>query len=138
MAITSEKLVKYVIKNVAKKYELDYEEMKGSLKKIIKMARNNDQSMLGMMEEIMDLSNIGSEEELEEFSIEVLQIYCRIKELDDSGSERQLRSRVWKNMESEFELDDEEEDEEDSESDEEIVELPPPEKKKREKKSEKN
>ena len=115
--------------------------MKGSLKKIIKMARNNDQSMLGMMEEIMDLSNIGAEEELEEFSIEVLQIYCRIKELDDSGSERQLRSRVWKNMESEFELDDEEEEEEeDSESDEEIVELPPPppEKKKREKKSEKS
>ena len=101
---TCEKLVKYTIKSVAKKYNLEYEEVKGNLKKIIKTAKNFDETLLGMMEEIMDLGNVGSPEELEDFNIEVLKIYCRIKELDPEGSDRHIRSRVWKNIESEFEL----------------------------------
>ena len=132
---TCEKLVKYNIKSIAKKYNIDYDELKGSLKKIIKTAKNFDENYLGMMEEIMDLGNVGSPEELEDFNIEVLKIYCKIKELDIDGSDRHIRSRVWKNIESEFELDDEEDSDEDNSDseleiqEEKIVEVPPKEKK---------
>ena len=119
MSNSAEKLVKQTIKLLAKTQELDYEELKMDAKKLIKMARNFDETLLGMMEEIMDLGNVGSEEELEEFNPEVLKIYCRIKEIDDSGSDNSLRARVWNNIEEEFELDSESEEDE-SESEEEI------------------
>ena len=110
-----EKLVKYTIKSVSKKYGIDYEELKAVLKKVVKTAKSYDESILGMMEEIMDLGNVGSIEELEDFNIEVLKIYCRIKEIDiENISERHIVSRVWKHIESEFELDEEDEDDEDS------------------------
>jgi len=135
---SAEKLVKQTIKLLSKTQQLDYEELKVDAKKLIKAARNFDQSLLGMMEEIMDLGNVGSEEELEEFNPEVLKIYCRIKDIDDSGSDKSLRMRVWKNIEEEFELDSDEEDdddddldselevEDDLEEEEEDVEEPPP------------
>jgi len=138
---TCEKLVKYTLKSISKKYNLEYDELKGNFKKIIKSAKNYDESLLGMMEEIMDLGNVGSPEELEDFNIEVLKIYCKIKDIDSEGSERHIRSRVWKNIESEFELDSDDEDESEDESVvdsndeiEEIEEVPIKEKKKKEKK----
>jgi len=137
MTNSAEKLVKQTIKLLSKTQDLDYEELKVDAKKIIKLARNFDETLLGIMEEIMDLGNVGSEEELEDFNPEVLKIYCRIKELDDSGSEKSLRARVWNNIESEFELDsDESEDESvvDSESDNEPEPEPEPEKIKKTKK----
>jgi hypothetical protein len=108
MSTSAEKLVKQTIKLIAKTQELEYEELKIDVKKLIKAARNFDESMLGMMEEIMDLGNVSAQEELEEFNIEVLKIYCRIKDLDDSGSDRSIRKRVWENIEDEFEVDSEE------------------------------
>jgi hypothetical protein len=143
---TCEKLVKYTIKSISKKYSLEYDEVKETLRKVVKTAKNYDQSLLGMMEEMMDLGNIGSPEELEDFNIEILKIYCKIKEIDSDGSERHIRSRVWKNIESEFELDEDEEsedesvvdsDEEESEEEVEIKELPPPPVEKKKKKSKK-
>jgi hypothetical protein len=141
---TCEKLVKYTIKSIAKKYQHDYDDLKSDFKKIIKIAKNYDQTILGMMEEIMDLGNVGSPEELEDYDIEVLKIYCKIKDLDPEGSDKHVRARVWKNIESEFEIDDDEDEDdsdedqdsdsdEDQDSDEEdpdvqniIRELPPP------------
>ncbi len=112
-----EKLVKYTLKSISKKYGIDYEELKSVLKKVVKLARNYDESILGMMEEIMDLGNVGAIEELDDFSIEVLRVYCRIKEIDTDGiSDRHIRSRVWKNIESEFELDDEDDEDDEDES----------------------
>ena len=138
MSTNCEKLVKYALKSISKKYNLDYAQLKEELKKVVKTAKKYDESILGMMEEIMDLGNIGSPEELEDFNIEVLKIYCKIKEIDFDGSDRHIRSRVWKNIESEFELDESEESEDESvvESDEEeeIVEIK--EKKKKEIKKE--
>jgi len=119
---TCEKLVKYTLKSVAKKYQLDYDDLKLNLKKVVKTAKNYDQTVLGMMEEIMDLSNVGSQEELEDFDIEVLKIYCRIKDLDQEGSDKHIRSRVWKNIESEFEIDESDEEPEDSDQEEESEE----------------
>jgi hypothetical protein len=128
MTNSAEKLVKQTIKLLAKTQELDYEELKIDAKKLIKAARNLDESMLGMMEEIMDLGNVGSQEELEEFNPEVLKIYCRIKEIDEAGSDRTLRARVWENIESEFQLDSEDESEDESvvESEEESEPEPEP------------
>jgi len=119
-ATTCEKLVKYTIKSVSKKYGISYDELKKVLKKVVKTAQNYDESIFGMMEEIMDLGNVGSIEELEGFNIEVLKVYCKIKEIDIEGiSERHIRSRVWKYIESEFELDDDEDDSDEEDSDEE-------------------
>ena len=78
------------------------------------MARNFDETLLGMMEELLDLGNVGSPEELEDFSIDVLKVYCKIKEIDDSGSDRSVRSRVWETIEEEFELGSEDESEDES------------------------
>ena len=130
MSTSAEKLVKQTIKLLAKNLELDYEELKLDAKKVVKMARNFDESLLGLMEELLDLGNIGSPEELEEFGYDTLKVYCKIKEIDDSGSERSLRARVWQHIEEEFELESEDESEDESvvesESDEEeIVQLLP-------------
>jgi len=129
MSNSAEKLVKQTIKIISKTQNLDYEELKMDAKKLIRAARNFDETLLGMMEEIMDLGNVGAEEELEEFNPEVLKIYCRIKEIDDSGSDRTLRGRVWQHIEEEFELesDDDEEEIEESEEDSESEEEPEPE-----------
>uniref|UniRef100_A0A6C0AZ02 Uncharacterized protein n=1 Tax=viral metagenome TaxID=1070528 RepID=A0A6C0AZ02_9ZZZZ len=125
MSNSAEKLVKQTIKLLSKTQDLDYEELKMDAKKLIRAARNFDETLLGMMEEIMDLGNVGAEEELEEFNPEVLKIYCRIKEIDDSGSDKSLRARVWNHIEEEFELSDDEEEEEDSEVSESEEELEP-------------
>jgi hypothetical protein len=121
MSNSAEKLVKYTIKLISKSYDLDYEEVKNVTKKVIKNARNYDEQLLGMMEEMLDLGNIGSEEELEEFDIEVLKLYCRIKDLDDSLSDKKIRQNVWNSIQEEFELDSDEEDS-DSDNDSEISE----------------
>jgi hypothetical protein len=112
MANSAEKLVKQTIKLLSKTQEHDYEELKIDAKKLIKAARTFDENLLGMMEEIMDLGNVGSQEELDDFNIEVLKIYLRIKELDESGSDKTIKARVWENIESEFELDSESDSEE--------------------------
>jgi len=118
MTNSCEKLLKYTIKSISKKFEIDYSTLKDSLKKVLKVAKNYDESLLGMMEEMMDLGNVGSPEELEDFNIEVLKVYCKIKELDVEGSEKHIRSRVWKNIESEFELDESDDDSDDSDDEE--------------------
>ena len=131
MGTSAEKLVKHTIKLISKTQELDYEELKSDAKKIIRLARKYDEQLYGMMEELLDLGNVGTEEELAEFDIEVLKIYCRIKEIDDSGSEKSIRSRVWINIQEEFELESEESEDEslesESESEVEVEVIPEPE-----------
>jgi hypothetical protein len=115
MGVSAEKLVKTCIKQIAKTQELDYDDVKDDCKKIVKMARKFDEQLLTLMEDLLELSNVGSEEDLEEFDIEVLKMYCRIKELDDSLSEKKIRAQVWEHMQEEFELsDDSESDSDDS------------------------
>lgn len=109
MDTSAEKLVKQTIKLISKLHDISYDQLKHDARKLIKSARNYDENILGMMEELMDLGNVGSIEELNEFNIEVLKIYCRIKDIDDSGSDKSVISKVWKNIEEEFELNSEEE-----------------------------
>jgi hypothetical protein len=127
MSTSAEKLVKQTIKLISKTQDLEYEELKIDAKKLIKAARVYDETLLGMMEEMMDISNVSSPEELEDFNIEVLKIYCRIKELDDSGSDRSIRHRVWENMELEFEVDDSDEESDEEPDVEEVDEESEPE-----------
>jgi len=127
MSTSAEKLVKQTIKLISKTQDLEYEELKIDAKKLIKAARVYDETLLGMMEEMMDISNVSSPEELEDFNVEVLKIYCRIKELDDSGSDRSIRHRVWENMELEFEVDDSDEESDEEPDVEEVDEESEPE-----------
>ena len=131
--MNSEKLVKSTVKLIAKITNLDYEKLKNDTKKIVKMAKNYDQEVLGMMEEMLDLSNVSSEEELVDFNLTVLQVFCRVKELDIDGlSEKHVRRIVWQYMEEEMMDDDDSEDEEDDdeseddedEEEEEVIEIP--------------
>jgi len=129
MDTTAEKLVKYCIKTISKNQELDYSELKDSCKKVLKMSKLFDQQLYGMMEELLDLGNVGSEEELDDFDMNTLKVYCRIKELDDSVSDKKIKASVWKNIQEEFELNESEDESEDEsgeesgeESDEELEE----------------
>jgi len=122
--MNSEKLVKLTLKVIAKSFEVEYDELKLNAKKVIKMAQQHDEKMLGMMEELMDLSEIGSKEELNEYDIDTLKMYCKIKEIDcEKLSEKGIRAAVWDNMESEYsESDSEESDDESVESESELEE----------------
>jgi len=129
MSTSAEKLVKQTIKVISKIHEIDYEELKMDTKKLIRSARNFDETLLGMMEEIMDLGNVGSRDELDDFNIEVLKIYCKIKGVESSGSDKSIRSRVWECIEEDYEVDsdDDGESEVDSDEDSEADEEPEPE-----------
>ena len=143
-SMSAEKLVKYTVKYIAKTQDIDYNELKLQSKKVIKMAREFDQQLLGLMEDLLDLTNSGSIEELYEYDIEVLKMYCRIKDLDDTLSDRKIVEQIWTNMQEEYELNDSEDtdgsedSDEDSESEsdhEEPEPEPKPEKVKKEKKT---
>jgi len=105
--MSAEKLIKYNIKHIARGLEVDYDELKSQSKKIIKMARDFDNQLLGLMEDLLDLGNVGSIEELQEFDGEVLKMYCRIKDLDEPSSHKKLVESVWNNMQKEYEIDSE-------------------------------
>jgi hypothetical protein len=113
MDTSAEKLVKQTIKLISKVHGLDYEEVKMDAKKVIRMARNYDELVLGTMEEIMDIGNVASQEELSEFSIETLRVFCRIKDISDSGSDKTIRARAWECIEEEFEFNSDQEDDDD-------------------------
>jgi len=119
MSANSEKLVKKYIKLIAEKTGFDYNELKVLCKKVIRDAKNNDENILGMMEELLDLSMVSTEQELIDFDIDVLKVYCKIKEIDSSGSDKEIRKRVWNHFEEELEMDSDDSEDEESESEEE-------------------
>ena len=123
MSTNAEKIVKYLIKTISKVHGIDYSVLKNTSKKIIKLARNYDEQLLGTLEELLDLNNISSEKELAEFDIETLKLYSRIKDIeyDDSYSDKIIRKNVWAYIEEEMDAegDSEEDDSEEDESDEE-------------------
>jgi len=121
MSNNYEKLVKHTLKVVSKANGLDYNKLKMDSKKIIKLAKTYDEQLLGMMEELLDLANVTAEEELVDFDIDVLLVYCRIKEIElESSSDKNIRKKVWENIELENEVDDS--DEESDSDDEDVIE----------------
>ena len=101
--MSAEKYVKHALKLIAKVNGVDYEQLKISVKKVIKEARNHDQRQLGLMEELLDLTNnVSCIEDLDEYDMEVLRVYCQIKDIDQSGSDKTIKARVWENFEEEY------------------------------------
>ena len=113
MVTSYEKVVKYTIKTLAKSLDLDYEELKNECKKVLKMSKKLESQLYGVMEDLLELGNVGSEEELDEFDIEVLKVYCKIKDLDETLTDKTIRSNVWKSIQEEFEFDDDDDEEDD-------------------------
>jgi len=132
MSNSSEKIVKYLLKTISKVHQIDYSILKNTSKKVIKLARNNDEQLLGLVEELMDLVNVSSESELVEFDIETLKMFCRVKEIEyEDVSDKGIRKNVWMYLEEEMGDDDDESDDDDiseesDDSGDEVVPEPPP------------
>jgi hypothetical protein len=104
MITSSEKLLKLLIKNIAKKNNLDYTKLKEQSKKIVKLGKEYDEKLFGIMEELMDLQNIGTEDELKDFDSQTLAVYCKIKDIDITDlSDKRIRKAVWESIEEEDE-----------------------------------
>lgn len=132
--MNSEKIVKLAIKTIAKATDMEYEELKTVCKKVLKMAKTYDLELMARIEEILELQDITSEEELHEFDIDTLKMFCDIKEIDHSDTEKSVRHNVWKYLEEQFDVDDSGSDDE-SEPDEESEPEPEPVKVSKKKKS---
>jgi len=124
--MNSEKIVKLAIKRIAKATDIKYEELKAISKKVLKMAKTYDLELMARIEEILELQDVSSEEELLEFDVDTLKMFCDVKEIEHSGTEKSVRHNVWKYLEEQFEMDESEEGS-DSESDQESDEEPEPE-----------
>jgi len=113
--MNSEKIVKLAIKSIAKATDMEYEELKSVSKKVLKMAKTYDSELMGRIEEILELQDVTSEEEMLEFDVDTLKMFCDIKEIEHSGSEKSVRHNVWKYLEDQFEVEDSESDDESEE-----------------------
>jgi hypothetical protein len=120
--MNTEKIVKLAIKTIAKATDMDYEELKGASKKVLKMAKNYDSEMLSRIEEIIELQDVTSEEEVLEFDVDTLKLFCKIKDIDHSDTEKSVRVNVWKYLEEQFEMDSDEESDDESEGSEDFDE----------------
>jgi len=113
--MNSEKIVKLAIKTIAKATDMEYEELKAVSKKVLKMAKTYDSELMARIEEILELQEVTSEEEMLEFDVDTLKMFCDVKEIEHSGTEKSVRHNVWKYLEEQFEMDDDSESEEGSE-----------------------
>ena len=109
MAVNCEKIVKNVLKNLSKIMDVDYEKVKAASKKGLKMAKTYDEELLGIMEALMDLPNVESEEELADFDPQVLQIplqpHLHHKEQDPQAQYplQTLQFQIHRDPQQEFE-----------------------------------
>lgn len=99
-------IFKHAIKTISKEYEIPYENLKVSLKKHIKMIKNFDENVLNMIEEVIELDEVTSIDELKQYNPDVLKLYCRLKEIDSSGTDTVVLKRVWQFIEENMESDD--------------------------------
>ena len=104
--MNSEKIVKLAIKTIAKATDMGYEELKSVSKKVLKMAKTYDSELMARIEEILELQDVTSEEEILEFDLDTLKMFCDIKEIEHSNTEKSVRHNVWKYLEEQFEIDD--------------------------------
>ena len=102
-------------KTISKATDLDYDELKDASKKGLKMAKRYDSELLGRIEEILELQDIISEEEMLEFDIDTLKLFCKIKEIEYSDTEKSIRHQVWKFIEEQLDMDDSDDSDDESE-----------------------
>jgi hypothetical protein len=110
--------IKKTIKVISKEYEIPYEELKNTVKKYLKSAKSYDDNLYSTIDELLVLVDINSLEEIDEFDINTLKMLCKLRDIDMSGSEKDIRKRVRDYFEELFE--DIESDEDSEESDESV------------------
>jgi hypothetical protein len=109
--------VKKTLKLISNQYEIPYEELKSTVKKYLKLAKSFDENLYTNIEELLELVEISNVEEINDYDISVLKMFCKLKQLDPSGSEKEVRKRVTQYFEDLFEeLDELSDSEEESES----------------------
>ena len=95
--------LKKTLKLISKEYEIPYEELKGSARKYLKTAKTYDESLYQRIEELIELNDISDVAELNEYDIDVIKMFCKLKEIDFSGTEKEIRKRVAQFFEDLFE-----------------------------------
>jgi hypothetical protein len=97
-----ESIFKHALKTICKHTDLEYDDLKDMLKKHLKMVKNYEENMIQTFEEVMEMDDVSSLEELEDYDINTLKLYCKIKGLDYSGNEKQLRQVIMTYIEETF------------------------------------
>ena len=95
--------LKKTLKLISKEYEVPYEELKGTARKYLKTAKTYDESLYQRIEELIELNDISDVAELNEYDIDVIKMFCKLKDIDFSGSEKEIRKRVAQFFEDLFE-----------------------------------
>ena len=95
--------LKKTLKLISKEYEIPYEELKGTTRKYLKTAKTYDESLYQRIEELIELNDISDVAELNEYDIDVIKMFCKLKEIDFSGTEKEIRKRVAQFFEDLFE-----------------------------------
>ena len=95
--------LKKTLKLISKEYEIPYEELKGTARKYLKTAKTYDESLYQRIEELIELNDISDVVELNEYDIDVIKMFCKLKDIDFSGSEKEIRKRVAQFFEDLFE-----------------------------------
>ena len=111
-----EAILKKTLKLISNEFELKYEDLKNCSKKYLKNAKSYDKNLYSNINELIELNDISSIEELDEYDIEILKMYCKLRDIDPSGSDSSVRKRLAEYFEDYFEdldyTDSEESDEE--------------------------
>ena len=111
-----ESMLKKTLKLISNDFELKYEDLKNCNKKYLKAAKSYDKNLYSNINELIELNDISSTEELDEYDIEILKMYCKLRDIDHSGSDSSVRKRLAEYFEDYFEdleyTDSEESDEE--------------------------
>ena len=110
----AEVILKKTLKHLSSTFKISYNDIKMASRKYLKVARNQDENFYSTVEQLLDLTEVSSEEELGEIDLGVLKLYCRLKDLDETVSEKHIRKNIWEHLMEEYD-DDEEEDDEDDE-----------------------
>jgi hypothetical protein len=107
--------IKKTLKVISKEYEIPYEELKNTAKKYLKSAKSYDENLYTTIDELLALVDINTLEEIDEFDINTLKMLCKLRDIDMSGSEKDIRKRVRDYFEELFEdIDSDEDSEEES------------------------
>jgi len=116
--INMEVQLKKTLKVISKEYEIPYEDLKNTSKKYLKYAKSYDTTLYQTIDELLELVEISDVSEIDEYDINTIKMFCKLRDIDFSGSEKEIRKRVASYFEDLFEeLDDSELDDEDSDSD---------------------
>ena len=98
-----EVILKKALKIISTNHSIPYETLKSTTKKYLKYAKNYDESLYETIDELLSLVDITSLEELEEYDINTLKMFCKLRDIESSGTEKDIRKCVASYFEEVFE-----------------------------------